>query len=60
MKRCVFEVHTRLKGEHHDADAMWTSYKVIAQTAQAAIDTVEKRAGEKEYAMTVKLLVELD
>ena len=60
MKRCVFEVQTRVKGESYVFLSMWAVYNVIAQNAEDAIRVAKKKMGIKEYAMSVKLIAELD
>jgi hypothetical protein len=60
MKDCVFEVQTRLGGERSLTNIMYSGYKIIAKNAEDAIRVAKKKMGAKEYAMTVKLIAELD
>jgi len=39
---------------------MWAVYNVIAQNAEDAIRVAKKKMGIKEYAMSVRLIAELD
>ena len=60
MKQCVFEVQTRLSGERNPLGSMCAGYNVIAKDAAEAIRVAKKKMDPTEYAMTVKLVAELD